>query len=105
MHAEISPTPRVARIEIHYEDGSKDEFVTMPKTKTEIPLFIWSRSWSVADFQRAYTNMAAAGVLFQTALTRRLMKHESKDENTQKLLREFAHTWTDIDYPPLNPGI
>jgi len=101
MNQQTSTAPRVTRIEVHYEDGSKDEIVTVSKDKTDIPLFVWSRSSPVSNFKHARTNAAVAGLLFQTALTRRLMNHESRDKDTIKLLLGFAHIWSDTDYPPL----
>ena len=100
MNTKPAPVPRVTRIEIHYDDGSKDEIKTVPKNATQIPLFIWSRSSSVSKFKHARTSAAVAAVLFQTALTRRLMDHEPKDKSTLGLLRGFAHIWPDLEYPP-----
>lgn len=101
MNQQTSTAPRVTTIEIHYEDGSKDEIATVSKYKTQIPLFVWSRSSPVSNFKHARTNAAVAAMLFQTALTRRLMNHDSKDNDTIELLRGFAHIWSDPDYPPL----
>jgi hypothetical protein len=103
MNEQPSNAPRVTRIEIHYDDGSKDEIVTVSKYRTYIPLFSWSRSSSISNFKHARTSVAVAGVLFQTALTRRLMNHEPHDKDFVGLLRGFAHIWYDIDYPPTQP--
>lgn len=93
--------PRVARIEIHYEDGSKDVMIAAPKHRTKVPLFIWSRSFPTNSFtHHAYTSTAVATVLFQTALTRQLMPPSPWDKDTLALTRGFAHVWSDPDYPP-----
>ena len=99
MNATTRPTPRVITIEIHYDAGSKDVIRTAPKEKTRIPLFGWTRSTPESTFNGAYTNYAIAAMLFQTALSRRLVK-PGHDKNTSALLREFAHIWHDSDYPP-----
>jgi len=104
MNKPVSPAPRVRRIEIHYEDGSKDEIVTAPNTMTRIPLFDWTRSSPDSNFKHARTSGAVAAVLFQTALTRRLMDSNPRDIDTLGLLRGFAHVWRDNDYPPLEPN-
>ena len=104
MNKQASPAPRVTRIEIHHEDGSRDEIVTAPKTRTRIPLFGWTRSSPDCNFKRARTNGAVAAVLFQTALTRRLMDPNPRDKDTLGLLRGFAHIWPDNDFPPLRPN-
>lgn len=94
MSTSSTQSPRVARIEVHYDDGSKDVMVTAPRQRTEIPLFVWSRSSPANNFtQHAYTSTAVATVLFQTALTRRLMPASPKDENTLALVRGHAHVW------------
>ena len=96
--------PRVARIEVHYEDGSKDVMITAPKHRTEIPLYVWSRSSPLTNFtQHAYTSTAVATVLFQTALTRQLMPPSPRDKDTLALTRGFAHVWHDSEYPPQQP--
>jgi hypothetical protein len=99
---EAPPAPRVTRIEIHYEDGSKDEIIPSLKTKTSIPLFSWTRLSPTSNFKHARTSGAVAAALFQTALTRRLMEPDPRDKDTIGLLRGFAHIWPDNDYPPLN---
>ena len=104
MNKRASPAPRVTRIEIHYEDGSRDEIVTAPKNRTQIPLFVWMRSSPDSNFKHARTNGAVAAVLFQTALARRLMDPNPRDKDTLGLLRGFAHIWSDEDYPPLQPN-
>lgn len=94
-------SPRVARIEVHYEDGSKDVMMTAPRHRTEIPLYVWSRTSPANNFtQHAYTSTAVATVLFQTALTRRLMPTSPMDKDTLALVRGFAHVWHDSEYPP-----
>jgi hypothetical protein len=99
MNKQPSAEPRVTRIEIHYNDGSKDVIRTAPKERTRIPLFGWTRSTPDSTFNGAYTSYAIAAMLFQTALSRRLVK-PGHDKNTSALLREFAHIWPDSDYPP-----
>jgi hypothetical protein len=101
MNTNNTPAPRVTRIEIHYEDGAKDTMIPAPRERTEIPLYIWTRSSQMAGFNKnAYTSGAVAIVLFQTALTRRLMKSNPMDKETIALARGFAHVWQDTDYAP-----
>jgi len=76
-----------------------------PKERTQIPLYVWTRSSPVASFtQHAYTSGAVAIVLFQTALTRRLMPSSPRDKDTLALARGFAHLWQDSEYPPQQPN-
>ena len=100
MSEQAIMAPRVMRVEIHYDDGSKDEIRTVLKAKSNIPLYVWSRSSSVLNFKGAYTTAAVAGVVFQTMLTRRLMNYEARDKDTFNLLKGFSRTWHDADYPP-----
>lgn len=101
MTIKETTSPRVARIEVHYEDGSSDLIRPTPRSGSEIPLYDWTRSSPVTNFkQHAYTSGAVAIVLFQTALTRRLMDSEPRDKNTLALARGYAHAWIDPDYPP-----
>jgi hypothetical protein len=96
MNTANQPTPRVMQIEIHYDDGSKDVIKTVTKERTRIPLFGWTRSSPNPVSKGAYTNTAIAAMLFQTAMTRRLVN--ASDENTTALIKGFAHVWQDPDY-------
>ncbi len=99
MRKSGTPAPRVTRIEVHYDDGSSDVMTTIPKEGTELPLFSWSRSAPSDPFpQRAYTSTAVATVLFQTALTRRLMPASPMDKDTMELALGFAQRWQDDEY-------
>ena len=100
MGEQAITTPRVLRVEIHYDDGSKDEIRTVPKAKSNLPLYVWSRSSSASNFNGAYTTGAVAAVAFQTLLTRRLMDNEPRDKDTINLLKTFAHIWCDTDFSP-----
>ena len=100
MSEQAITTPRVLRVEIHYDDGSKDEIRTVPKAKSNLPLYVWSRSSSVSTFKGAYTAGAIAAVVFQTLLTRRLMDNEPRDKDTTSLLKTFGRVWCDADYTP-----
>ena len=101
MNTNEQTPPRVVRIEVHYQDGSKDVMMTAPSHRTQVPLFVWSRSSPTTNFaQHAYSSTAVATVLFQTALTRQLMPPSPRDKDTLALARGFAHVWSDPDYPP-----
>jgi hypothetical protein len=104
MNKQASPAPRVTRIEIHYEDGSRDEIVTAPKIRTKIPLFVWVRSSPDSSFRHVRTSAVVAAVLFQTTLTRRLMDPNPMDKDSCGLVRGFAHIWPDNEYPQLQPS-
>ena len=101
MNSNDISAPRVIRIEVHYEDGSKDVMLTAPPYHTKIPLFFWSRTSISAIFdQLAYTSAEVATMLFKTALTRRLMDHRTRDKDSAALTIAFGRTWRDADYPP-----
>ena len=96
MSTPATPAPRVARIEVHYDDGSKDEFTPAPKEGTRIPLYLWRRAASESKFDRAYDVPFVAAALFQTALARQLMPPPSlADRDTVRLQSKFAPIWLD----------
>ena len=99
MNETAQPIPRVTQIEIHYDDGTKDVIRTASKERTKIPLFICACSTPDSTFSGAYTNYAIAGMLFQTALSRQLVR-PGRDKNAGVLVRAFGHFWSDPDYPP-----
>ena len=75
-----------------------------PKQGTQVPLYGWTRSSPTTGLkQHAYTSGAVAVVLFQTALTRRLMPSEPRDKDTLALASGFADVWQDSEYPPQQP--
>ena len=105
MSTATTSAPRVARIEVHYEDGSKDVMTPVPKNGTEIPLYGWTRSSPTSSFKdHAYSSGDLAVVLFQTALTRRHMDSNPRDKDSLALALGFAHLWQDLEYPPYKVG-
>lgn len=105
MSKSSTPGQKVARIEVHYEDGAKDVMTPVSRGGTQIPLFSWTRSTVASGFEgQAYSSGAVAIVLFQTALTRRLMTASPRDKDTLALARQFVPVWEDPDYASEPPN-
>lgn len=73
--------------------------MTVAKAASQIPLFTWERRSEPQEFQKAFTSAEVAGILFQTSLTRRMLRAKRANQETMDLELQFGHRWTDPDYP------
>ena len=102
-------TPRVARVEVHYEDGSKDVMTPGTGDHAEMSLYIWSRKSATVNFNRhAYSTPAVAAVLYRTIITKQWVHPNPRDMTVIALLDAFRQERSNMESsktpPPSSPG-
>ena len=84
----VEQSPRLIRIQLEYDDGTRDCITPLPDHNTMIPLYGWRRDRpEQTGIDSAYTCPAIAALLFQTALARHLTDYSSIDPRIVELLQ------------------
>src|SRR5262245_26758440 len=78
--------PRLLRIQLDYEDGSRDDIEVLSGGSSELPLYGWKRERPDERMPAgAYTRGAIAVILFNTVLEQRLTEYNVADPKIREL--------------------